>query len=265
MFDADDELLIDDQIDEQPESAPEQKPAAKEPDPLAEMRDELRSLRTRVSEAENDARFWRTKASGEAPKEEGENDGDDEPSVTDDLLETFSSGDAKRVAKVLKEMGFVRQADVEKAITNTRKEISSQGQLYKTYPDLADSESEFFLETAKRYNQLVQDEPSLKKSPKTIEIAARLTAAELGVSETPSRRDDDGDYERASRVARQSGDRGRGSRAAKGSDGPSELSAVQRSIIAKFQAAGSTVTEEGYRARADKGVKMSGLPRGRGR
>lgn len=249
-------------------------PTAKDPvaDELKEMRAEMKNLRTRLSETETDARFWREQAKGGAkPEAEPEEEDID---AGEDLLEVFSSGDAKRVVQSLKKLGFTRQQDVQGMIGSTRQEMTAQAALYGKYPDLQDPNSEFFAETAKIYNELAQD-PAFKKSGKTIEVAARMAAAELGTSaprQKGGRRDEVDEYderetERVRRVSSQAGERGRPrSRSGRdtGDESSNELNAMQRNLIAKFRAAGSSVSEEGYRKRAESGVRMSGLPtRGR--
>jgi hypothetical protein len=257
------------QSDEQPVPAKAKDDGA---ETLKDIRAELKNLRSRLSETETDARYWREQAKTSTRQEP-----EPEEDVLDpgeDLLEVFSSGDPKRVATALKKMGFTRQSDVQQAIGTTRQEISAQQALYGKYPDLADTESDLFKATAAVYNDLASD-PTYKKSPKTIEVAARMAAAELGLgaARPKARRDaevddyDERETERVRRVGAQAGERGRPrSRSGRdtGEDSSSELNAMQRSLIAKFRAAGSTVSEEGYRKRAESGVRMSGLPtRGR--
>lgn len=251
-------------------------PAAKPKDEIAEalreLRGEVKGLRGRLSEAEQDARYWREQSKS-STRQEPEPEELLDPG--EDLLEVFSSGDPKRVTTALKKMGFTRQSDVQQAIGTTRQEITAQQALYGKYPDLADTESDLFKATAAVYNDLASD-PTYKKSPKTIEVAARMAAAELGLSAArpKARRDaevddyDERETERVRRVGAQAGERGRprtrGTGRDTGEDSSSELNAMQRTLIAKFQAAGSTVSEEGYRKRAESGVRMSGLPtRGR--
>jgi hypothetical protein len=189
--------------------------------------------------------------------------------VSVDLVDALTNGDHKAIAQAMREMGFVSAAEVQREIAATRQQITAESKLFSSYPDLQDDKSEFFARTGEIYNELASD-PQMAKSGKLVEVAARMAKAELG-SAAPRRRaaesvddpEDDPEEERARRVSRQSGDRGRNS-TRQGSDGESEvLSAIQKDIVRRLRSAGANITEEAYAKRAKAGVRMGGLPTSR--
>ncbi len=167
-------------------------------------------------------------------------------------------------------MGVAFQGDVKNTVAQARSASDTDAQLLKQYPDLADDKSEFFQVTAEIYNDLARD-PHMKKSPRLSALAAELADKRLNGAE-PVRRsrravepedDDDDDLDpeeqRISRVRRQASSSGRRSTRSADSGGE-ELDAMQKTIVAKLRAAGADITEDGYRKRAQAGVRMSGIP-----
>jgi hypothetical protein len=223
------------------------------------LREELKRERESRAEAEENARFWHGKAKSE-PREPAK---PKEPvKITVDLVDAISSNDPVRVSQAMREMGFVDGAEMDRRINATASTVRTEEQLYGSYPELRDPKSEFYKTTAKHYNELRQD-PALANAPSLMVVAARLAKAELGTASAASKTDEEDD-DRAQRVARQSGDKGRRPAARAAADGPEELSSAQRSLIAKFQEAGANLTEESYTKRAKAGVRMGGTPQ-RGR
>jgi len=251
---------IDDQVaDETPKPAAKAE-TAKDPDKEAarELREENKALRARVSEAEDNVKFWHGKAAQTPKAAKVEEDEAEDKPLSSDLVDAISSGDKKLVTKLFREMGFVSSREVDNKIGQTRAQITEESKLYGKYPELQDNTSEFFKSAAAHYNDLASD-PVLAKSPKLIEIAAKLAAAELGGEEPepkPKRREaaDDEESDRVRRVTTQTGPRG-GVKARETADSRT-LTAAQANIVKKFQAAGSTITVESYTARAAKGVRM---------
>jgi hypothetical protein len=232
-------------------NAPKDKGGDKDDD----IRQELKSLRARVSEAENDARYWREQAKTPAPKDDAPAEDDDDVDLEGvDLVDVISSGDPKKVKETFKKLGFVSEKDVQKRIQETRQEIAQNAKITDEYPDLADPSSEFFKAADAEYRDLIADDPSLKDKPSTIRLAAKLAAAKQGGGSRG------GDDDRAERIARQSGDRsrkqGRGQSADNRQDGPQQLSKTQKTIVQRLQDAGADIDEEKYTARAQKGVRM---------
>jgi hypothetical protein len=258
---ATEELELEDGFEENPSEstpAPVKKPAAEKAKPETDseaktLREELKRERESRAEAEENARFWHGKAKSspaETPKAK------ETPKLTVDLVDAISSNDPVRIRQAMSELGFVDGSEVDRRVNATATTVRTEEQLYGSYPELRDPKSEFYKATAKHYNELRQD-PALANAPSLMVVAARLAKAELA---TPAK-DDEEEDDRAQRVARQSGDRGRrpASRGS-GKDEPEELSGAQRSVIAKFQEAGAALTEEGYTKRAKAGVRMGGTP-----
>lgn len=219
---------------------------------LREIRSELAKLRDSVAERDRALEYWRGRAEGAKPTKKDEPE-EDEIELKDDLVDAISSNDAKRVASALKGLGFVSQKDVQATIQNTRNSMTREAKLVQDFPAIADEKSEFYQATKKHYAELVADDPSLVNSPATLKTAAKLAKAELG--EKAEREND-----RAARVSRQSGGRSTPRTASRDSK---ELSPQQQRIIENLRAAGANISEDGYRKRAESGVRMAGIRRGR--
>jgi hypothetical protein len=263
--------------------APKDKPA--EDDSPKEMRRALKEMRQALKETNETARFWMEQArtGGARPKKDEEPE--PEPKVSVDLVEAVTNGDAKAITKAMRELGFVSRAELESHVNarveSTRAQVSQEQQLYDRYPDLADDKSEFFKATAQIYNDLARKDPQLAKSGTLAEIAAELADKRLAKTEgrdtsrssTRSRRapaepeydvddddlDPDEEEERVERVGRQSGERGRRTSSGRDRD-DTTLDATQKTIVAKLKAAGADISEDGYRKRAQKGVRLAGMP-----
>ena len=255
------------QLDPVP-NASHQQPDKKNPEQeeIARLQRELKTERRSRSEFQKAAEFW-TRQAQSGPAKPAATPEPEAPKVTVDLVDALTTGDHTAIAKAMREMGFVSKHEVQAEIAATRSQITAESQLLNKYPDLADDQSEFFKLTGTIYNELASD-PAMAKSGKLVEVAARMAKGELGGS--TSRRtpaplsdddpDEDPEEDRARRVSRQSGDRGRHS-TRQGNDGESEvLSAMQKSIVQRLRNAGADITEESYAKRAKAGVRMGGLP-----
>lgn len=244
---------------------------AKPVDPLIaenkRLQKDAKDARKLAKENDETARYWAEQARHKpAPAAVVEVDPADELGEVD-LVDEISTKGVKGLDALLKKLGYAKTNDVANAIGQTRAEITDQASLLTAYPDLGDADSPFFKATAKIFNSLKTD-PHMAKSPKLIATAARLAKAEMG--NAPRRKaapdpdedggevldDDELDDSHANRVARQSGDRGRGSR--RNDDAP-VLSALQKKMVAQFAAVGAPVTEENYLKRAMSGsIRMGG-------
>lgn len=270
----------------EPEATPEgDRPAGEKKDDkpvdpeLKRVKSELKAERARVREATESAQFWADQArAGKAPVKT-----DPEPDPLEelgdvDLVNEITENGVKGLDSLLTRLGVARLKDVDQRIVSTRSQITAESALMREYPDLEDDQSPFFKATATIYNSLAQD-PHMAKSPKLIATAARLAKAEMAsraggggrrrpaaATDADEDLDDDiedqddleVDDERADRVARQAGDRGR-ARQSRVAD--ENLSDAQKRIVAKFKAVGADISEDGYKKRALSGVRMAGLPR----
>ena len=269
----DDVLDIDPQAgDTEPagDPSPDPKPKEKNPadDSLREMRRALKETREALKQTNDTARFWMEQARSTGKKAEPAEEA--APAVSVDLVEAITNGDTKAIAKAMRELGFVSAKEVQQAIGSTRRQMTDEQKLYEKFPDLEDDKSELFQRTAQIFNDLASD-PHMKNSPRLAEVAAKLAAKELDDEPAARRRpareeadedfDEDEEEERVQRVARQSGSRGRATARRGDERGASqELDSMQKSIVAKLKAAGADISEEGYRKRAQSGVRMAGLP-----
>jgi hypothetical protein len=263
---------------EEPQSpvVPAEEPAKpdkpKEDEAVRELRRQLKEERKARQEAEAGVRHWydRATAGAAAPKPEPE----PEPEAEIDVIDAITSKGAKGLEEVLAKMGYVKKKDVDASIGQTRAEVTQEAQLVARYPDITDESSEFYQTTLEIYKDLAAD-PVMRKSPALLEKAAKQAARVLGMEEAPKGRgrgpgaggrdaddlddtEDERERERVARVGRQAGDRGR--RPASQVEDEGELSGMQKSIVAKFRAAGADITEDGYKKRAQRGIQMSGLP-----
>jgi hypothetical protein len=237
---------------------------------------ELKAERRLRAESQQSERYWAEQARNGAPKAEA-GDPEPEPEPDIDVVSELSTNGVKGLETVLKKLGYVKAKDVDTRIATTRAEITDQARLFQSYPDLQNEASPLFKATARIYNQLKGD-PTLARSPKLIEIAARTAKAELGAMSARRRTpetdlsaelsgdefdedlgDDelDEEQERTARVARQAGDRGRRGQRSE----PETLSPEQKRMVAAFASVGAPVTEDGYRKRAQAGIRMGGAAR----
>ncbi len=275
-----DGLVEVDQIGEpEAQAAPlsDDKPPAKpkDDDELTTLRRQLRDEQRSRREFQKAAEHWAHMAQASPkPAAPAAPTPEPEPKITVDLVDALTNGDHKGVRQALREMGFVSQEEVNRTIAETRAQITRETQILQQYPELANEGSEFFKRTGQVYNELASD-PSLKNSPRLVEMAARIAKAELGTGDDtrttrrrtarePEPEPDEADFEeleeeRAARISRQTGDRGRAP-ARRDQDQPEELSAMQKTIVRKLQEAGAPIDEEKYRNRATRGVRMGGLP-----
>jgi hypothetical protein len=248
-------------------------PAPEADDTQKELRRTLREQRLALKESNEAARYWMEQARTGAGAAAAKTPAPADPSTSVDLVEAITNGDGKAITQALRDLGFVRQGDVENVVGASNRARTSDERLYEKYPDLADDQSPFFLAAAAIYQDLARRDPILKKSGMLGEIAADLAAGRER-DEAPAKRgaardsgdreiddaDPDEEEERVARVRRQAGDRGSRSTAGQTRGGDDELDSTQRSIVAKLRAAGAQITEEAYRKRAQAGVRMSGMP-----
>jgi hypothetical protein len=266
---------------DEPEPEPQKDPAPKVDPELKKLQADLKRETARRKEAEDGMRFWSEKAGREASAERAPKPDKEEEAekLTVDLVEAITNGDAKQIKAAMRELGFVQKGEVsheiDSKIGTTKAQIVHEAKLYKEYPDLEDENSELFEKTKEVYTELVAKDKDLQKSPKLVEMAARIAQAELGKtagkpkpkSKTePDEDEDEPEFEadRQERVRSQQGSRGRRTSDPQAGRDSEELTSQQKSIVEKFRAAGADINEDKYRARAKKGVQMSGLP-GRGR
>jgi hypothetical protein len=243
------------------------KPAEPTADLLKELKAELKAERQARVQAERTAQFWGEKAQT-AAKPAAAAEPEPEPTLSVDLVDALTNGDAKAIKRGLRDLGFVSEAEVNERIQQTRSQITQETQLITRYPFLGAGQEQTpeFQRASEIYRELAAD-PHMAKSPKLLETAARMAAAELGQADTRETRrrpvveiddEDEQEADRVARVSRQAGDRGR----ARTNHDPEaeELDSMQRSIVARFRAAGADIDDTKYAARARAGIRMGGMP-----
>jgi hypothetical protein len=268
-----------DNVDEQVAAAPvkETKPALSETEralraELKQIKAERAQANQRAAEAENTARFWHGKAQATpvAAKKEEESD----PA---DFIEQLTARGTAAIDDHIAKRGYVSKDEVEARIAAARNQVIVESNLAREYPDLADSESAFFKETAAQYQALIAETPELKGNPNTMKLAAKLAAAEFEPQdEQPVRKarkaspveedldddvlDEDEDTPEAretSRVRRVQSQSVTGRRTRRDAN-EDTLDPMQKSIVANLRAAGSNISEESLIKRIQGGTKLSG-------
>lgn len=250
-------------------------PAVEAKPPVVATADEVKQLRAELKrsekargESDRTAQYWATMARTAPAATPAAKPAAVEPKKpTVDLVDALTSGDHELIARGFREMGFVSEEEVDQRIGATRAQITQEAKLLRDYPELEDDKSALWERTGTIYQDLARD-PALKGSPRLIELAARTAKAELSAEGVkPTHRaprvavdiDDEAEaeFDRQERVGRQAGASGRGR--SRGDEQPEALSIVQKSIVAKLQAAGADIDEDRYRARAKAGVIVGGL------
>ena len=262
-------------------------PAARAKELEAELkraRREAKDEKRKREQAENATREWYDRATKGSTAEKKPA----EPvRLNVDLAEAIAANDGEKLKAAIRELGYVSREELTELVTSTKAQMAHEAKLYRQFPDLENTNSELYKRTVEIYQEFATD-PHIKQSPRAIEWAAKQAQAELkanggrrravetddddpdGITPDPKRRYDDDDEEdsterrRQERVRAQQGGTGR-AKSRDGEGSSKELTAMQKSIVARFRAAGADITEESYRARADKGVQMSGLPTRGGR
>ncbi len=247
------------------------------------MKAERQADRQRATEAENTARFWHDKAQTPAAAVKTVAKKEENPA---DFIERLTEGGAAAIDELLAERGYLRKDEVEARIAasvqHARQSVTVEAKLAQDYPDLEDSTSDFFKETAAQYQALISETPELKGNPKTMRLAAKLAAAEFeqDAEAKPARGkakktvvddDEDGDEtddvdededdtpaKRETSRVRRVNSQSVSSRRVKRDGNDETLDPMQKSIVANLRAAGSKITEESLIKRIQGGTKLSG-------
>jgi hypothetical protein len=188
--------------DQAPEGRDELKALKRE---LARMKDEVKAL----SESE---RYWAAQAKAKtdakpAPAADDDDGGDDDLGGDDaiDLLSTkglsalrdkgfLTERGAKRLVKqVLETRLSAEQAKidalVEERLQAKIQSLTGTAQLVQEYPDLGVPESDLYVLTQEKLEQMVREEPALKGSKFALQAAAREAAQELGLGRKQNERE----------------------------------------------------------------------------
>lgn len=256
-------------VEGEPEKKSEEDPRDRD---LKNLRREARRQTARIRELEDSERHWAEAArSGRGAEAEPPEKSAPVEETEIDLIGAITDGGVKGLEGVLKQLGYVKEADVQDRIERTRGQITNDARLLAKFPDLGDEESEFFAATARRYERLKANK-AIRESGMLMELAAELAEKDVADGdgrkrsgarrrpeaepddEDPERDEGEAEDERVDRVRAQAGSRG--ARPARESPASDELSPLQRRIAKKFE-----ISEDAYKKRAKAGVRMSGLPR----
>lgn len=277
--------IDDDEPEPEPEPKAEGKPGEKtDPDKQPVTAREIREMRRALDEAnaarreaETSARYWAERAQGDrGPKPEKPA----APAVTqEELLDALT--DPSKFVTLLKKQGVVTEAELNQRVAAERRAARSEALLEREFPGIGDESSELFKATAREYQRLEREFPELKGNASLTVMAARQARAALieqgkwKKGGTRSNVEDFDEYEQPRRTRGESEfDRVRRTQAQGGRGVPrtserdpetDELDSMQKSIIQKFQSVGANITEDGYRKRAQRGVRVAGMPAGRRR
>ena len=230
------------------EKKPDEKSDAKaEAKAAREHEREVSELRAQLAETNQAALYWHNKAKGVIPDEDGdepakpvkakaEPDDDEDP---EKFVNDLASTGWKALDEYMEKRGYMPGDAVQKLVNGLVGKITSEAQLFAEYPDLRKEDSELFKETQKDFQEMVAMDKSLAKSPAAIRIAAKSAAARLKAKadiaeagkpkETPA--------ERNARIAAQQGDPGRRGGAEFEDEAPTELDAVTKHMLEKFNSA----------------------------
>jgi len=202
-------------------------PKAKDPgkDELAEARREIAELRKTNQQVTESERYWATLAQG---KGQGGDDDDPDPEPKAAAIADDDDDPAKLVdeltasgTKALSKRGFLKAADVEKLVAKQATEIAEKivgqagkritldAQLVAEFPELKNEDSALFKATGEEYRAILKLDPSLKKSPATLFLAAKAAKARVAPVEAKAAADKR-EEERLERIRAQAGERGGG-------------------------------------------------------
>lgn len=257
-----DEYVVDDDAEQEsaeetPAETPADKPAPaadKDSDitaQLRELRENSRNLGARLSEAEQNAKYWYEQAKGGKSAKAPEPEDDTDAAAGVDFVDAFSSNDPKRIADALDKLGYAKKNDVTRTVAKTAKQYSEEQRFFRDYEGIGDPESDLFKTATKHFNALV-GEGEDRDDPRTLRTAARLAKVELSAKPKESEQD------RNRRVNSQQGSEGRRP-TRNAADNDDELSPAQRRIVDNLAAAGANINYDDYKKHA-KNIRMAGAP-----
>jgi hypothetical protein len=219
------------------------------------LRSQLDALKSHIAEQQRTTEFWYNQAKGRGEESAKPAAAASEPGDDVDLLDLVTSKGAKGLDDLIAKRGYVRKADVETMIESRATQMTKEAELLGRFPDLRNQGSDFFKETAIHYGNLKN-----QGVPQSIamEMAAERVALNFMESGKMKTRQQSSDEQKTAREANrkaramaQEGDSG--NRPSAGSEADEDLTAEQKHI-----AKAMGITEEAYKARAQKGVALKG-------
>jgi hypothetical protein len=207
------------------------------------LQTEIDRLKAENAEKDQAARYWHDQVKAQTPAADktpaaAKTDEDEE-----DPLEIISKKGAKGLDELLAKRGYMREEEVESRINSKAVQIATENQLAKDYPDLQNSDSDFFKATAVEYAALIA-----AKVPQTIAMKLAAQQAELQGYKTGKRLTQSEKDERENRARAAGGDKGKKAAPVEEEDS-GDLDEFQARICEEME-----ITQEQYKARAKKGV-----------
>ena len=247
---------------EQPTEQPvttEQAPP--QPD-LAALQKQIETLQSQVAENQRAAEFWHGKAN-EKPAPPAK------PSEPEDidLLDLITTKGPKGLDEYLASRGYVSKDQAQGMIESKAKELLSEQELMKQYPDLAPDkrDSEFFKATANEYGRLIKEGVPVHLAMNQAAANTELALLKAGRMKTTQHQADEKkaqrEADRLARIAAQGSDRN--ARAPEAEEGDEEITPTEDRIIdgmlvGMIGADGKPMTKEqareAYKKRANSGT-----------
>lgn len=264
-------ISVDDLIPPEPAKggkAPEKSEVEKR---LEALESENKRLSTRISESENDARYWQQRARGGANEDRQPEPEEPEPAAEPDPVEEippeqFLEVLSKEGIKGLRRFGFMTQREVDAKVAEVARDgdrklaaaaqsVAIDNRLAREFPELLEDnqrvhrgekpQTELFNRTSTIFRELVADDPTLKNSPGAMLMAARQAKGQLDAEKKAKEGQQDGNgnrqRDRRERIDTQRGER---DRPEEFEGGRPELPSQARDVIAALSHHG--VKEEDY-------------------
>lgn len=224
-------------------AAADQKQPEAQPDAKA-LQAEIERLKTENAEKDRLAQYWHDEAKKKqtaAPDPKGGKS--DEPEEIDPI-EVLSKEGEKGLDKLLERRGFVRKEQVEQTVNQRAQIIATENDLATRYPELKDSKSDFFKETARHYRELKEQGVAEHVAMKLAAEQTELEGFKSGKRLTPAEKE-----EREARARAQGSGKEKPGAATTTTEDDDKLDADQKRICAVMG-----IDEEAYKKRAKAGV-----------
>ncbi len=171
------------------------------------------SLNRQLTESRDSERYWSTAARSGRPAAVAEPEVEDNAAefiddedlaieeIAGDTTEAMIDEFAKKGVGALTRRGLITRADAVKIATEAAVKVSREligrevqkrdtdSRITKDFPELQDKKSELWIETARRYQEVVEIDPGALKSPAALYLAAK--SAKEHLARTRSVEDDD--------------------------------------------------------------------------
>ena len=236
----------------------DKKPAEDKPD----LTGAVAQLEAQLDAEKQKSEYWKSAADRAAqrpttsrlPTDEGDDPEEDEND--DDLVEILAKGDKKKIKFAFARLGFVSKDEVEQTLDKKWATVETAAQVQARHPEITDPNSQLHQETLRQIDGLRKqgvDVPNLLGIAADLAYSTLARAGKIKAKDEPA----ETDAERIERVGSQQGQVNRSRRnPSEGSDNDG-LSDSQKLICKKFG-----IPEKDYASRANRGVRLAGVPKG---